>query len=140
MALFLLIFIQFSKVSVKSDLNITCQLIHSFVLCLGYINVKDDSGQKGAVFGGFLCAQKGLNTVTLGAIAGVNTTIDLIGPYHQLLERKKETLASILELKEKVENAVSVKAKLNTSTGTENERSLNKRLTLTIIDAKKTTR
>lgn len=37
-------FIQFSRISAKSDLNINCQLIHSSVLCQGFINVKDKAG------------------------------------------------------------------------------------------------
>jgi uncharacterized protein (DUF342 family) len=130
-------FIQFSKVSSKSDLNISCQLIHSSVSCLGYINVKDAAGKKGVIFGGFLCAQKGINTVTLGAIAGIQTTIDLIGPYHQLLGKKKKISGTISELKDKIDHAVSAQKKVNTGPDSVHARSLNQRLSLTITDAKK---
>ncbi|WP_022941408.1 DUF342 domain-containing protein [Psychromonas hadalis] len=129
-------FIQFSKVSAKSDLNINFQLIHSSVLCQGFINVKDKTGEKGVIFGGFLCSQKGINTVTLGATVGIQTTIDLIGPYHQLLDKKKQTLDSISDLKEKINNTINAQRKVNETDSNIHEKSLSKRLTLTIKDAK----
>jgi len=129
-------FIQYARVNTGHDLNIKHQLLHCYVQCKGYIKVKDEEGKKGTIFGGVLSAGKGICTVTLGAPAGIETTIDLIGVYAQLLENKKSINSSLNLIQEQLRSVLSAQRKLTNTGNSEKAKLLDERLTLTIREIK----
>ena len=130
-------FIQYSTINIGEDLNLKYQLLHCHVYSKGYINVKDEEGNKGTIFGGFLSADKGICTVTLGAPAGIKTTIDLIGAYSELLDNKKRIKSAINLVQEKLRAVLSAQRKLTNIGNSEKTQLLDERLTLTVKETKK---
>jgi len=129
-------FIQYASVNVGYDLNIKHQLLHCYVNCKGYINVKDEDGKKGTIFGGVLSAQKGICTVTLGAPAGIKTTINLVGAYEEFLDNKKRINADLDLHQEKLRTVLSAQRKLADAGHSEKLQLLDERLRLTIKEIK----
>ncbi|MFT6985396.1 MAG: hypothetical protein ACJAT7_001205 [Psychromonas sp.] len=129
-------FIQYATVKVSHDLHIKHQLLHSHVQCKGYINVKDEEGKKGTIFGGVVSASKGICTVTLGAPVGIKTTINLIGRYTALLENKKQINSSLDLVQEKLRVVLGAQRKLTNAGNSEKVQLLDERLTLTIKEIK----
>ncbi|MFT6985397.1 MAG: hypothetical protein ACJAT7_001206 [Psychromonas sp.] len=129
-------FIQYATVDVGYDLNIKHQLLHCYVQCKGYINVKDEDGKKGTIFGGVLSAEKGICTVTLGAPVGIKTTINLIGAYESFLDNKKRINLELDLNQEKLRTVLSAQRKLTNAGNSEKLQLLDERLTLTIKEIK----
>ncbi|MCW8995845.1 MAG: FapA family protein, partial [Psychromonas sp.] len=129
-------FIQYAKIVVGQDLNLQYQLIHCSVLSGGAINVINKEQQKGTIFGGYLCARKGIHTVTLGAISGVKTIVDLNPYYEQLHNHKKHLNSLIKQIKEKLQGAFDAQHKLTRLEYSEKTIQLSKRLISTIKELK----
>ena len=130
-------FIQYSTIITKQDINLQYQLIHSDVFCDGFIKVETKDQQKGVIFGGYLSAKKGIQTITLGATSGVKTTLDLNGCYMELLDEEKKSRLSLVETKDKIGEMLAAQVKLNDSKNSEKVMQLRKRLSLTIKDLQK---
>lgn len=130
-------FIQYSNIYVAHDLNIKYQLLHCNVFCEGYINVKDEQGKKGTIFGGYLRANKGICTVILGAPAGIKTTIDLRTLYWQLLKNRNQIQSALDSTEEKLQAVLSAQNKLSKFKDSEKTQLLAERLLITIKETKK---
>ena len=129
-------FIQYSIIKTGKNLDLQRHLIHSEVLCGGYIKVENKEREKGTIFGGRLCAHKGINTVVLGANSGVKTVIDLNTYYSELMDNDRRSYSSINQIKEKIKTMVAAQTKLNESAQIEKTMQLLKRLRLTLEDYK----
>lgn len=130
-------FSQYSKIHAGLDINIQKQLLHCYIFAGGNINVKDESGSKGIILGGFLSTNKGVNTVTLGASAGSRTTIDLIGLYPELMEAKKQINSAIVQEQEKLQSLIVAQRKIDNLPDSEKKQTLDLRLMITKEAVKK---
>jgi len=128
---------QYSKIQAGKEINIKKQLLHCLAICEGDINVKDETGSKGIILGGFLCGNKGINTVTLGSSAGTKTTIDLIGLYPKLMENKKQIKVTINQEQDKLQSVLAAQHKLAALPASEKKQILETRLMLTEEDINK---
>lgn len=83
-------FSQYAEMHIGKHLHVKNQLLHCMVLCQGHIKVENEKGNKGVILGGLLAPGEGISTVMLGAPAGTDTVIDLIGIYPELMLAKKQ--------------------------------------------------
>ena len=130
-------FSQYSKIEAGLEVNIKRQLLHCNVNCKGDINVMDEGGLKGNILGGFLCTTGGVNTVSMGASAGSQTHIDLIGNYPSLMENKKHINHTIQSENDKLQNLIEAQRKIDILPNSEKKQSLDARLMLTKEEVKK---
>jgi uncharacterized protein (DUF342 family) len=136
-------FIQYSNINVAKNLNVKCQLLHSNVSCMGHVNIQDKTGKRGTIFGGVLSAQKSIRTVTIGAVSGVQTVVNLTAGYSLLLDDKKRLHLSLEQTKGDLQQALTAKSKLEDLdflkdvNKVEEIKNLDNRLALTIKDYKK---
>jgi uncharacterized protein (DUF342 family) len=129
-------FIQYATINAGQDLNIKYQLLHCHVNSKGCVTVKDEEGKKGTIFGGLISAKKRICTVTLGAPAGIKTTIDLISEYDELLENKLRIQSYTEVAQGKLRDVLLAQRKLTNIAGSEKKMLLDERLSLTVREAK----
>lgn len=129
-------FIQYSTVTVKHNVNVQFQIVHSNIFCDEYIRVGNKEHLKGAIFGGYLSAKKGIQAINLGATSGVKTTLDLNSVYIELVSQEKKLSATLDDTSNKIQDTLKAQLKLNDLASTDKTKQLKKRLVLTINDLK----
>ena len=120
-------FSQYTEMHIGKDLHIKNQLLHCMVLCQGHIKVQNDKGNKGVILGGLLAPAEGISTVTLGAPAGTDTLIDLIGIYPELMQTKKRIADKIQDENEHLRSVFKSQQKIATMPDSEKKKKLKTR-------------
>lgn len=130
-------FSQYSRIEAGLEVNIKKQLLHCSVSCKGDINVMDDSGMKGTILGGSLCTMGGVNTISMGANAGSQTVIDLVGNYPALMENKKQINDTIQTENDKLQSLIDAQQKIDVLPDSEKKQIIDARLMITTEEVKK---
>lgn len=123
------LFCQYSKIVAGMGVNIKKELLHCDVNSQGDINVIDERGLKGTIIGGSLSAFGSVKTVTLGALCGSKTVIDLVGSYSLLLENKKLINCAIQTEVENLNSLIEAQRKMDSLPHSEKKQTLEGQLT-----------
>lgn len=129
-------FSQYSRITAGDEVNIKKQLLHCNVTCQGDINVCDDVGSKGTILGGILSTHGSIHAVSLGAMAGSKTQIDLTGDYPKLMDNKKQINNTIQSEQEKLQKLIDAQRKVDLLPNSEKKQTLDARLMLTKEEVK----
>ncbi|KDM90087.1 DUF342 domain-containing protein [Photobacterium galatheae] len=106
-------FAQYAQIESGADTALYLHLAHSLVNAKGAVRVSDAGQRHGSVTGGVIVADGGVYARVLGAEAGVETQIQLMGRFRELKAEMDHLKAEMKEQEERIHQLVVLQMKLS---------------------------
>ncbi|UTM59473.1 FapA family protein [Photobacterium sp. CCB-ST2H9] len=106
-------FAQYAQIESGADTELYLHLAHSLVHAKGAVRVSDAAQRHGSVTGGVTIADGGVYARVLGAEAGVETQIQLMGQFRELKAEMDSLKSEMKEAEERIHQLVVLQIKLS---------------------------